>query len=128
MTSSPERELPVSRRVFISYNAADQELVGPVMSWLHTSDLSPAEIADPVTSVSPAQDIRSVIQDSIATCDAMVVIWSSRAAESKWVQYELGMAQALGKRIVVLLAGGSPSDLPRELADTQQVQLNAKSA
>lgn len=128
MTSMPGREPPVSRRVFISYNAADRELVGSVMTWLRTSDLSPAEIADPVSSASRAEDVRSVIQDSIASCDAMVVIWSRRAAESKWVQYELGMAQALGKRIVVLLAGGSPSDLPQELADTQQVELNAKSA
>ncbi|MBI4178963.1 toll/interleukin-1 receptor domain-containing protein [bacterium] len=118
----------MSRRVFISYNAADSELVAPVTTWLRTSDLSPAEIADPVGSMSAAQDVRSVIQDSIATCDAMVVIWSKRAAESKWVHYELGMAQALGKRIVVVLAGGSPSELPQELADTQHVHLNARSA
>ena len=118
----------MSRKVFISYNAADRELVGSVMTWLRTSDLSPAEIADPVSSGVATGDVRSVIQDSIASCDAMVLVWSRRAAESKWVQYELGMAQALGKRIVVLLAGGSPSDLPEELADTQQVELNAKSA
>lgn len=118
----------MNRKVFISYNVADRELVGPVTTWLRASDPAPAEIVDPVGSISSAQDVRSVIRNSIATCDSMVVIWSDRAAESRWVHYEMGMAKALGKPIVVVLAGGSPAALPRELGDAQQVRLDATSA
>ena len=118
----------MSRKVFISYSAKDRELVDSVMKWLRASNLSPAEVDDPVNWGATAEDVRTVIRKRIARSDTLLLVWSKRASESAWVQYEIGMAQALEKPIVVLLAGGSPLELPEDLAETQHVELDTKSA
>lgn len=115
----------MSKRVFISYSAQDRTLIPRVMDWLRASGLSPAQVEDPVNWGASSQDVRTVIRDSVRRADLLLLVWSKQAVESAWVQYEVGMAQALGKPVVVLLAGGSPTDLPRELADTQHEVLDA---
>jgi hypothetical protein len=98
------------------------------MRWLRASHLSPAEVDDPVDWGAMAEDVRTVIRDRIARSDTFLLVWSQSAAESAWVQYEVGMAQALGKPILVVLIGGDPSKLPGDLAETQHVELDTEPA
>jgi hypothetical protein len=118
----------MSRRVFLSYSAQDRVHADSVNHWLQASGLFPAEVADPINFATPADDVRTVIRNLIGRSDALLLLWSKSAVESPWVQYEIGMAQALGKPIVVVLAGGSPSALPEGLADAPHVELERGSA
>jgi predicted ABC-type transport system involved in lysophospholipase L1 biosynthesis ATPase subunit len=59
-----------------------------------------------------------------------VIIATENAMMSKWVNYEVGMAEALGKQIVVVGKRGSDkSSLPmylKRLGDVQAVELEAE--
>jgi hypothetical protein len=103
------------QRVFISYSTVDRPLVQSALEWLRKSELRSAQIDDPANSIAAGDDFRSVITDKIRQADTVVLVWSDRAAKSAWVQYEVGMAQALGVPILVLLAAGSQAKLPRGL-------------
>jgi hypothetical protein len=85
------------KRVFISHSNEDQPLVESVLKWLQESEFHSAQIDDPSNwSADAGDDVRSAIGDKIRQADAVMLLWSDRAAKSAWVQYEVGMAQALG--------------------------------
>jgi hypothetical protein len=115
---------PMSNKIFISHRSGDEDWVSKAVDkWLRMSDFAGAKIEDESTWGAGAEDARTAIQKRISAADTVLVVWSEAAATSSWVYYEIGIAQALGKRIVVLLAGGSPSALPEGLADAQHVTL-----
>jgi len=95
--------------------------VRSALKWLQESGFRSAEIDDP-TDWSDGEDVRSVIADKIRNADTVVLVWSDRAASSPWVQYEIGMAQALGIPIRVLVAGGSRAELPAGLTDAEVIE------
>ena len=61
---------------------------------------------------------RDVIQGAIRAVDlVVVVVESTDGAASSWVSYEIGMAEALRKPVVILASHNfAPSDLPDDLA------------
>jgi hypothetical protein len=117
------------QRVFISHSTDDRPLVESALKWLQESEFRSAQIDDP-SNWSPVagDDVRSAITDKIRQADTVMLLWSDRAAKSAWVQYEVGMAQALGVPIRVMLAAGSRAKLPTGLARKAVIKLDAAKA
>ena len=112
------------QRVFMSYSTDDRPLVQSALNWLRESELRGAQVDDPANWGAVGDDVRGVITDTIRRADAVVLVWSDRAAKSAWVQYELGMAQALGVPIRIWLADGSSANLPAGLTKTDVIKLD----
>jgi hypothetical protein len=109
-------------RIFVSYSMNDQPNASEALrKWLERNE--PGEIQDPFVWASSHHDVREVIRQRIEASDSFVVVWTKQAPESPWVLYELGMAHALGMPITVLLAGGEPTAIPREITDAKVVDL-----
>jgi len=70
------------------------------------------------------EDIRRAIRDQIKSADMVVIITSESSVESQWVNYEAGMADALGKPIVVVGRRGiGKSSLLTNLADAKVIEI-----
>jgi WD40 repeat protein len=66
-------------------------------------------------------DWSSEIAQGLADADALCLIWTREAAESKWVKHEWLTARALDKLIVPCLFPGAP-ELPKPLENLHGVQ------
>lgn len=115
----------MSSKVFLSYAARDQSLVPRLLDQLKQRQLLPA--ADPVFSshkdIAAGADFRDATRAAIDQVDTVVVLWSTAAAQSKWVNYELAMADALGKQLFVVSPHGEHTDLPIDIASAQNFEL-----
>jgi hypothetical protein len=110
--------------VFFSYAQSDRNTLDRWRSRLMEllGESSQEVFLDPVAELLPGEDVRSRIRNFVHECSYVVVLWSTRAAESDWVQYELAMADALGKRIVVFKDERAP-ELPPILEKRQVITL-----
>ena len=88
---------------FISYAHSDsdeaQRLVKAlsainIVGWLDTAD------------IAAGTGIASDVRDALKKSDAVVVLLSPRALDSEWVQFEIGAAEALGKKIIPVIVSG----------------------
>jgi hypothetical protein len=113
------------RNVFISYargdelaarelraNLRDMEVTG----WMDESDIATGDA------------ISEKIRESLKRASAVIVIVSERSLKSPWVQFELGAAEGMGKRIIPILIGpeGIEKKLPEWLRDLQYVDARAQ--
>jgi hypothetical protein len=95
-----------TKKIFISYSMDDRPFVYSALKRLQALEpLHSAEIDDPADWGAKSEDVRKTIGDQMRKADSVLLVWSDQAAESPWVQYEVGMAQALGLPIRVLMAG-----------------------
>jgi TIR domain len=98
----------VSHRVFVSYAARDRSGLEKVLEQLRKRKV--LSIEDEIfvdrKSVSEGENFREVTRAAVSAADTVVVLWSPAAVESKWVNYELGMADALGKHLVIVAPRG----------------------
>ena len=69
----------------------------------------------------PTQKISA--KTAIASASKVILLWTDAGSKSDWVNYEAGMADALGKPIVVVIPEGSPAELPENLKDAQIVRI-----
>lgn len=90
-------------RVFISYASSDraaaERLVGALQAANVTGWLDKADIA---AGDSVSSEVRSALKRS----SAVIVLLSPSALHSQWVQFEIGAAEALGKKIVPVILSG----------------------
>lgn len=79
-------------------------------------------------SLQTGDESRRALKTAIRRSDAFAVILSApESAASSWLGYELGMAEALGKPILLLLSHDhSTSELPVDLAGLHTVAFDAK--
>src|SRR6266576_5060378 len=89
--------------VFISYAHSDRKeaerlvkalRAGSIAGWLDKAD------------IAAGNSIPSAVRDALKRSSAVVVLLSPRALQSEWVQFEIGAAEALGKKIVPVLVSG----------------------
>ena len=115
-------------RVFVSYSMADKEDISSVIRRVtkRVPELEGAEVWDPSTGLSVGDDFRAEVKKQIQAADVMLLVWSKNSATSPWVNYEVGMADAQEKRIVVALEPGSPP-LPGILSAYQAIELEEES-
>src|SRR5712691_850878 len=107
--------------VFISYAMHDKSRIKKVIGELKSRGI--VEESDQITHASdvfvPGSSMRGQVRKAIEAASKVVVVWSGAGAESDWVNYEAGMAEALGKPVFVAVPKGEASRIPRELEHIQ---------
>lgn len=98
------------KKLFISYSHKDYYKVPKVIEKLKTKipELKDAVVWDPTSDLSAGDDFRKEIKKQISSSDFYVLFWTKNAADSPWVLYEAGMADARGKSIVIVAEQGAP--------------------
>ncbi len=118
----------MTQKVFFSYAQQDKHLVEPTLKKLSQAGISELEITsetdDPVQLAQAGENLRTMILDHVKSASQVVVLWSEHAANSQYVQYELGLADALDKPIIVVKTNRSAPQLPSNLAETAFLELD----
>ena len=122
----------MSERIFLSYARQDHRLVGAVRRALLERGMIRGNdvviMADKILKPG-ISDVRKTIKDQINSASKVVIIASDNSANSDWVNYEAGMAAALGKPIVLVgkKGGGKTASTFKALANVQTIELEEKS-
>jgi hypothetical protein len=102
-------------KVFLSYAAIDRHRIE-----LAIAQLPRVGMTDSLESeLRPGDDVRGIIRDRVQSANQVVLFWPEAAATS---QYELGMADALDKPIMIVQLDQTKSKLPAHLLN-KAVQL-----
>ena len=101
-------------KVFVSYSLVDQGLVECELARIQSGSLTGAELDDHGAWITNIGDPRSEIKRRIGEADEVLLVWSDSAAGSPYVNYEIGIAQAFGKRIRVFFTADCKSEPPLE--------------
>jgi len=112
-------------RIFLSFAQADEAEVPDVLDRLRTegllNDSEPRSARDDIVS---GQDVRKAIHDLVESASEVIVLWSKAAARSANVNYEIGMADALEKPIL-LVSLDEQAHPPVDLANVRVIDLHA---
>lgn len=111
--------------IFLSYAIDDKPRIGQVLAELKSRGIVEAHDDVVVDSevFAVGSDWRRQVRKAIEGASKFVVIWSVAAGKSEWVNYETGMAEALGKPILIVVPKGEASRLPSNLKDIQAIEL-----
>jgi len=107
-------------RLFVSCSAKDKKRAGDLVRELEQDGYR----VDWLGSFPAATSWRQTIEAGISTAHAMVVLWTSVAATSQWVQTEIGFA--IGRCVPVFLAfdgGGNPEGMAGEFQHFDRSQV-----
>ena len=97
--------------VFLSFNHSDKDIATPFLKKLQEAGYSVHHTSD---DIPHDKAWRKSIRQAISASDALILILPRREIEASWLTYEIGLAEALGKKIVLLLSEQS-AELPEEL-------------
>jgi TIR domain len=96
--------------VFLSYASQDREYAKSLKSGLSkilSVKSQPLEIFDVQSDVAAGEDIRKAIKRAMDAASTVVIVSSPHVDNSQWVNYEAGLADALGKNLVIVARKGS---------------------
>lgn len=115
----------MGRNIFVSYVNQDRPMVDTAVAHLRRMHLitSDDNVFLDYDSRALGDTFRDATREALTDADTVLVIWSPSAAASKWVNYELGMADALDKQVIVVVPKGYSADLPAELRTTELIKL-----
>ena len=113
------------RSIFLSFPHRDRAVARAVEKELERLGLNAITVA---VEVSSGDSLRKSLRRAIERADAMVLLIASpEAAAASWVGYEAGMADALGKRIIVLLSQDHAThELPADIATGRIIPFDVK--
>lgn len=100
----------MAEKIFVSYSHKDRLLVKGLEERLRQHGIVTAEdvvIFDPQSKFKPGDNVREAIKKQMMDASKVVIIASDTSAESQLMNYEAGMATALGKPIVVFRRKGA---------------------
>jgi hypothetical protein len=100
----------MKNRVFLSYASQDREYaksLEPVLSKILSSKSKPLEIFDVQSNLAAGDDIRKTIKRAMDAANTVVIVSSPHVDNSQRVNYEAGLADALGKHLVIVGRKGS---------------------
>jgi hypothetical protein len=111
--------------VFLSYSQRDADIAESVESALERLGLYAFMSS---RELRPGEDWRKAIHAALKRADALVMLAvSPQTSVSSWMPYEAGMAEALGKRVMVLVPKRYPAeDLPADVTTGQIVDFDPK--
>lgn len=117
--SSPES-------VFLSYTRHDRLHVDKIIKTLKAQGLlnEQASIVAPSDSYPSGTSVRSALRSAIESASKVVLVWSDDSANSQYVNYEAGMAEALGKPIILAVLGRKSLPLPADLKTAQVIEIS----
>lgn len=105
---------------FISYSTQDQRFAEYVFAEMKRHSLVPFMAA---LSLQPGTPWSTTIRQELSNSSWLIFLASRAACSSAFVQQELGMALAGGKRIVPVVWEITPSELPGWIGETQALDL-----
>jgi NADPH:quinone reductase-like Zn-dependent oxidoreductase len=116
----------VSHKVFLSYAFQDHALAesfkSRIAELLPQNDKETLDGFDVLTDVVVGEDIRQSIKSAIEAAGTVVLISSESADASPWVNYEIGLADALGKNLVIVgKKGAEDTALLRRFFDSAKI-------
>ena len=91
--------------IFVSYSTKDLEKINPTLATLKT--INDVRIFLAEDSIIPGGIITQTIKNAITDCDIFVLFYSSNAAQSNYVQQEVGAGMANQKIIIPILLDGT---------------------
>jgi putative ribosome biogenesis GTPase RsgA len=95
----------MSQKVFLSYADEDTALVRAVtdrLPELLQTNAKALEVFNAQTDVHIGENFRQRIKIEMETAGTVVFFSSPNSDKSQWVSYEAGMAEALGKNVVIV--------------------------
>jgi nucleoside 2-deoxyribosyltransferase len=119
----------MTKKIFLSYSMKDENKIASIVKTLRQHESVSGKDLTVVNPLGPSihsEDVRKRIKRSIEEADAVVVVWTPTSATSSWVNYEAGMADALGKQIIVVRPDKTAPALPANLQSVQVVDLKGK--
>ena len=121
----------MAEKIFVSYSHKDKNYLEGLKEVLIEHGIVEGDevsIIDPFSGVfSTGEDIRESIKREIQSASKVVIIHTSNTNSSQWVNYEVGMADALGKPIIVVGTRGSgKTTLLSSLEHIQMIEVDEK--
>jgi hypothetical protein len=110
----------MSYKIFISFDAEDRAVADSLKLQLSKAG---AEVST-TQEVPEGVQIKLRISDAMRMSDEVIAIVSKRSVHSQWLSFEVGMAAGLGKKLLPVVVGISPSELPPVLKSFRAVKLN----
>jgi hypothetical protein len=111
------------QKVYVSYARSDALRVESILAKLAALGL--VGTSDDVISDKDLEPKHGVLRDGVRrlvqSASKVVVVWSKASAESQWVNYEIGLADAFGKSIIPVVRRDELSSLPLLLKGLQVV-------
>ena len=95
----------MKQKVFLSYAHEDMAFVKAITDKLPEIlqiDPNNLEVIDSQTNVNVGEDLRSKIKRDMEGAGSVVIFSSPHSEKSQWVSYEAGMAEALGKNVLIV--------------------------
>ncbi len=86
----------MSYRVYISYSTKDEELAKDLSRRLRDAGVG---VFLEKKMLEAGADWRREIMDALGKSDEVIVLLTDNSAHSQWVRYEMGIADALDKRL-----------------------------
>jgi hypothetical protein len=110
-------------KLFVSYSQRDAELGQRFEVALRNLGI---QTINPLRDMRPGENWRKSIQVAIKQSDGVVTLASTpHSLSSGWRSYELGIAEALDKPVMLLLPNRYPvTELPADFASTQIVEFD----
>jgi hypothetical protein len=122
----------MTEKIFLSYARQDRGLLGAVQRALRKHGIAGNDVVimDPHQKLKAGSNVRKMIKDQISSASKVVIIGSENSANSVWVNYEAGMAAALGKPIVIVgkKGSGKTASMLRAFGDVQFIKIEEKGA
>lgn len=100
----------MKQKVFISYAHQDRRFVEALKTRLGDilkEPLQSLDVFDVQFRINAGENIRGAIQSAMREASTVVIVSSPDSDASPWVSYEAGLADALGKNVVVVGRKGS---------------------
>ena len=114
-----------AQKIFISHSQASARDIPQILERLKRRGVlaETDEIVSPEDVHHGHRELRQAVHKQIASSSKVVVIWDKASAQSQWVNYEIGLADALGKQIVPIRLRGEQGPLPDVLRKFQVLEL-----
>jgi len=100
MSKNKEEKGKQNIRVFVSYSMEDSTYANELLNHLAQQPNINIFTSD---RLSAGEKWQSVIRQKLSACDYFLVLLSPTSINSKWVQFELGLAWGLDKTIVPII-------------------------
>ena len=112
-------------RIFISHSSANNDRAMQLRDWLVANGWDDIFLdLDPERGIAAGERWKEALQKAAQRCEAVLALISPEWLASAWCRPELNTAQLMGKKIIILLIGSKPSEIPGDLRDAQYVDLS----
>jgi hypothetical protein len=114
----PRKRRAMTAKIFISHALHDKDLVQGVKDALMKQGLNGSYVTDFPSQIdlTVGESFRDALRRWIMSADYFVLFWTEAAATSEWCNYEAGMAEALGKKVIVVMPEHCQAKLPSSLS------------